>query len=454
MGNKRQHILADKNLVVIFCYAPAGLGHLRVTDALFHGLPKEVEPLILGAQDEFLTYTHRITSIHPWLRSLMEWLQRGKPETVFTLIYRWWLRHSAAKIENQLATIVEQRVHKPKNVLVIATHFGLAHQIGAIKERFSQEHKVKLKLVVQVTDDSPQQMWYIEDADLIVAPSYLTKRKLELYGEKAGLKKTKLTATSYPISGKLNENLPKELSHKRNAMFTALGEEKIVVAIPISGAAVGLKYFIKLVDYLKINSRFVFVVVCKAKLQTEMFLGEMLKRDNVEVVAAGSDREIVDKYEQLYVEQVVGAEVTKPSEQAFKALISPQRRGGSLLFLSEPVGRQEYDNLNFLERHGLIPQAAQQQKMWRLAAANEPVDKENRDCACGWRGLRLPKGARESARYIDWCFKNGVLAKMLECEAKAKTEDRHRDEMRGDGVDQFWKKVSSLLLQEGNLPEG
>src|SRR3972149_2988558 len=37
-------MLADKNLVVIFCYAPAGLGHLRVTDAHAHSSPTEPPP--------------------------------------------------------------------------------------------------------------------------------------------------------------------------------------------------------------------------------------------------------------------------------------------------------------------------------------------------------------------------------------------------------------------------
>lgn len=63
--------LKDKSLLIIFAYAPAGLGHLRVTDALYQGLPKDINtPLILGSQDETITYLHRLMSLNPLISFL------------------------------------------------------------------------------------------------------------------------------------------------------------------------------------------------------------------------------------------------------------------------------------------------------------------------------------------------------------------------------------------------
>ena len=55
-------MLQDKNFLIIFTYAPAGLGHLRVTDALFHGLSKDIKPLILGSHDKTIAFLHQIAS--------------------------------------------------------------------------------------------------------------------------------------------------------------------------------------------------------------------------------------------------------------------------------------------------------------------------------------------------------------------------------------------------------
>ena len=75
-----QHVLKDKNLLIVLATAPAGLGHLRVTKALQHGLPAGVTPVLLGSKDPFLTYIHRIMSVHIVLRNVFEWvLDSWKP---------------------------------------------------------------------------------------------------------------------------------------------------------------------------------------------------------------------------------------------------------------------------------------------------------------------------------------------------------------------------------------
>ena len=57
--------LIHRQLQLVLCYAPAGLGHLRIMDALYHGLPDTVNPVVLGSQDESIRIIHRLTSTHP-----------------------------------------------------------------------------------------------------------------------------------------------------------------------------------------------------------------------------------------------------------------------------------------------------------------------------------------------------------------------------------------------------
>lgn len=54
--------LTNPSMLLIFTYAPAGFGHLRVTNALYHGLPSGANPVLLGAQDYSINYVHRIAS--------------------------------------------------------------------------------------------------------------------------------------------------------------------------------------------------------------------------------------------------------------------------------------------------------------------------------------------------------------------------------------------------------
>jgi len=115
---------------------------------------------------------------------------------------------------------------------------------------------------------------------------------------------------------------------------------------------------------------------------------------------------VVDLYEKVYEDNRILLEVTKPSEQSFKALISPTCIGGSILLFSEPVGRQEWDNISFLRRHNLIPDKNVQERLWKLP---EKLSEEAKGELRGWRGLMLPRGAGESARFIKWCLKAKVL---------------------------------------------
>ena len=95
-------VLAQPALMIIFAYAPAGLGHFRVTDALRHGLPMHSRPHLLRSQDRSISYLHHVTSIHPVTRAILEWLQRGQPEEIFTRFYRRFLRSTTKRLYEQL----------------------------------------------------------------------------------------------------------------------------------------------------------------------------------------------------------------------------------------------------------------------------------------------------------------------------------------------------------------
>jgi len=94
---------------------------LRVTDALYEALPIDAKPLILGATDTRITWLHRLTSIHPFLRSLMEWVQQGKPQNIFTKYYRGWLRSHHQSLYKQFS-FAHRPVSDPHE-----NYFGYCH---------------------------------------------------------------------------------------------------------------------------------------------------------------------------------------------------------------------------------------------------------------------------------------------------------------------------------------
>ena len=90
--------LASKVLVLVFAMARAGLGHLRVTDALYHGLPKGATGIMLGAQDETIILLHRLSSVSPAGRAVQEFFQSGWAEDIFTTLYRESLRKNTERL--------------------------------------------------------------------------------------------------------------------------------------------------------------------------------------------------------------------------------------------------------------------------------------------------------------------------------------------------------------------
>lgn len=439
-------VLGDKSHILVFTYAKAGFGHLRVTDALYHGLPAGVNPLLLESQDRSLTFLHRFSSIHPIARSFLEWIQRGRPESVVTYLYRRILNSQTSLISQQLATIIDQRIEPPTQVIVVSTHFGLAHQIASAKTKLEYEKKIKIFLAVQVTDDSPQKIWYVPGADLTFVPSQQTKEKLLEYGKRAHLPPVPIEVLPYPVSPTLAKVLTEnQFEHRMHQMHP--GSNALVnISIPISGAAVGLKFYSQMMDELYLLSqRFRFLVVVKSALPTQRFINELLKRSYVNVFTSSIDKGVVEQYEQLYQRELIGLEVTKPSEQAFKALVDPERVGGSLLLFSQPVGRQEYDNLKFLARHNLIPHHSMHMFLWSHAAQNKSVGKQILIQALHWRGIQIPTQPDRAAQFIKWCLDQGIFSSMVMKKITTMEEHKEHFEILGaESTHLFWHRIAEL----------
>lgn len=444
--------LQDPSLMIVFAYAPAGLGHLRVTDALYHGLPKHAQhPLLLGSQNTSITLLHRITSLNPIIRPLGEWIETGPLEKISTHMYTRYLRSHTKLLFEQLLTIIEERFEKPNTVLIIATHFALAHQLTALKQKVFQTMGIQLIVIVQVTDDYPHPVWAVQGADLIVVPSERTKTKLLSY-----LKKTnaRIAVNPYPLSPSTNIGLSDHQIIRRHEQANPKSTEEIRCLIPISGAAVGTDYFYKLTETLHtMSSRFIFHIVVKDAPFTKKFISQMVTKAYVHLAASDDDRQVIEKYEQVYEQNIIGFEITKPSEQSFKALLSCDKRGAPILLFTEPVGSQEANNLSFLSRHNLIPTIQQQEHLWRLARKQLTIEKDNPiklefPLAYQWRGICLPTDPGRAAHFIEWCFYNGLFQAMISSKAHPDHKDMVKHEVQANGVETFWELVSQIVSEK------
>lgn len=442
-------VFDKESLVIVFAYVPAGLGHLRITDALFHGLPEGVNPLLLGPEDGLTNFFHRITSVNPVAKSILEWSQNGTPEDIYTKFFRWFLKSNTKKLYDELSLVYAQRINLPKTVLIISTHFGMAHQLVAIKRKFEQDKHVKLIIMLQVTDDSPQHLWYVPGIDMTFVPSERTKRELLDYGRKHKLEEVPMEVLPYPVDPIMAVNLSEDEYAERVKQLDPELKLAIHLAIPISGAAAGMTFLTHMVDTLYNRSdRFVFHIISKSTPYTQDFLRDMVNRPFVKFEVSFSSREIVDKYSVLYQNHNISLEITKPSEQAFKALFCPHQKGGSILLFSEPIGRQEYDNLEFLRRHHLMPQKTEMEKLWRDGEKGMEIDGGGRwilEEAKHWRGLILPEGSEKAATFIWWCLQQGILKTMAKDYFCPK---ENIEELGSDGVKKFWQKVAEIVEEK------
>lgn len=440
-----EQVLTDRSLAVIFTYAPAGLGHLRVSDTLYHGLPRGVIPVLLGSGDRSIQFFHRLTSIHPLGRNFMEYMQNGIPEDVFTYFYRTFLQRKNSTLYRKLVDILDQRIDQPKTVLIIATHFGLAHELSVLKDDLKKKYKVRVILVLQVTDDSPQHMWFVPGADITFVPSEKTRAELIRYGARNGLPPGNFQVVAYPLNPLLDEVLNQDGWKKKIRQVDPSSKTEIDLSIPISGAAVGTVYLSELIKLLQKNERrFTFHVVSRSTLHTRKFLQEINRYPSVRLMTAFSDRETVNDYDDLFMKNILSMEITKPSEQAFKSLFTPQKRGGVIMLFTKPVGRQEYDNLDFLRRHRLIPAKKEQFTLWDRVISGGDVSNILSE-AGHWRGMFLPNDPLSASRFILKCQNKGIFGKMMQYRPSVKTAIERPEEIVSDGVGRFWKKVAGYV---------
>jgi hypothetical protein len=434
--------LTSPDIVIVLAQALTGLGHLRVTHALYHGLPPGAHAVMLSSQDTRINYMHKIMSINPALRRVMEYTQSGWAEDMFTGIARKYFRQKSKILEDQLQTILEQHITKPKTLLIVATHLNLGHQLAVIKDDFAGKNNVRVVLAVVVTDDSPQHLWAVGGADLIFVPSEYTKRKLESYHKmQHDMPSATYVVAPYMVSPRLSIELTDAQFSRRKQQLDPSRLAGIHMAVPISGAAVQLTYFDKLLRELdRLSDRFTYHIISQQSPATTAFLGRMIGKSHVKLHVSPSHREVVELYEQVFEREVMAVEVTKPSEQSFKALIHPRGRGGVVLLFSEPVGRQEWDNVRFLQRHSLLPFAHDQKTLWQAAVRNKKPDESLLLRARNWRALRLPAHSRESARFIWWCQTHRIFSAMMHFSGY-----QEHQELSNHGVTIFWKKIGEYL---------
>ena len=212
---------------------------MRIMDALYHGLPETVNPVVLGSQDRSIQTVHRMMSISPIGRAVFEWLETGPLSSPFSRLYRYSLRTNTSVIYNEMARLLAERLERPERILVVCTHFGLAHKLAAIKAELQKREQVRIVLVVFVSDDIFHPIWYIDGADLLVVASQYTKRKYAAYGERLG-KKLRMEVVPYPLHPHLGKMLDAGQMAERARQLDPKGIEPIHVSIPIPGAAVVL----------------------------------------------------------------------------------------------------------------------------------------------------------------------------------------------------------------------
>jgi hypothetical protein len=380
----------------------------------------------------------------------MEWVQRGTPQDIYTYFYRNYLKSSVGKLYSEIIEAVNERLEVPKKIVFVCTHFGIGHQLSVIKERLEKELNAKVYLVVQVTDDSPQSAWYVPNADLLCVPSEYTKKELEAYAKKNKLGTSTIIVLPYPVNPFLAEKLSQTRFREKVQQLNRVSETMVNIALPISGAAVSMDFYKHIINKLSTKSRsYTFHIVSRLAPFTKAFLKEVKSFGNVKTYYSHNDKEVVDLYDQLYKKEVISLEITKPSEQAFKALLSTEDIGGSLLLFSRPIGRQEYDNLEFLRRHRMLFTKDEHQFLWQKAKNSESISdgsiNELFEDKKHIRGIELPMGSNETANFIWWCLREGIFEKMLEQGMGALNTEV---ETQSNGVELFWDRVNDLVNKD------
>lgn len=295
-----------------------------------------------------------------------------------------------------------------------------------------------------VTDDTFQKIWAVDGADLLLVPSVKIKTKYSKYFTKHKLPKPKILVNPYPVSPNLAVK-DGDFLKRRKMQLDNQNPAPTHVLVPVSGAAVQLEYLQTVIENLSSENTkpYKVTVVAKKAPFTQSFLNVVQFYPQVETKIGSTSDETVAAYEKAFeVDDIPSLEITKPSEQAFKALLTPSQRGGVIFLFSEPVGRQEVDNIKFLKRHLLLPNRIDQNYLNNLLVSHNPkVEEHFLRKVKKWRGLVLPANPHMAVKFIKICRKEGIFQMMLQYKRKRSSE------VADTGVIQFWKLIKEELTK-------
>lgn len=416
----------------IFTTTPAGLGHIRVMDAIEDGKPGLITSVSLGIFDIKSSKIHDLGSRVKLFTRVTEFYQTNPfAESLVTNLYTAYLKKHT---QNIIKTFQEtaQKYPNYKKWVVISTHFALAYSISAAKSQIEKTLGIKLYLCVIVTDDSPQRVWAVKGSDIIFTPSKYCKDELSklLPPEKQDI----LRSTPFPLVPRLSQKLTVEEFQFQVKQLDPTKNTPIQIEIPISGAAVQTDFFQKLIENLS-QEGYEFTVTGQESMLTKTFFENIKRLPRVQLSIGVDPWQTVKFYESIFYQpNRPSIELTKPSEQAFKALLNPRQRGGVILLLTPPIGRQEYDNLNFLVRHGLMPNQEEEKALFTQKDLSQWLEK-----AKNWRAIKLPNDPLKASQFIKMLKSSGILYSMLSCVIPDDPE------LKDNGVARIWEEIIKLI---------
>lgn len=423
---------------IILTTVPTGLGHIRVTKALAKGLSLENKPLILGITDETISMIYRMISTHWILRKIFEFIQTNQlVEKIITNLLIHLQTSNTKKTEFLLRALIQD--NSDQKIIIVSTHAFIAQKIQKILDQKLLPNPITHAVVI--TDDSPQRFWMV-NADILFAPSNYTKNALlEIYHSDRRIP-PKIEVTPYPINPEFCKKLPPEILYNKIEQLHPENPQPARICVPVSGAAVQLDYYKIVIEQLLDNTNdrreFTFSIVTREGNYTKNFIDYFRENPEITFHIGANDEQTVELYDQLYHQlNPPVLEITKPSEQCFKALTHPDTYGGPLLLLTEPVGRQEYDNLNFLQRHGFLPTPDEHELLIEsLLTNNTNTLNQFKDNARTWRCLQLPLDPQKAAVFIQHCFSSGIFMAMQNYKPYVENQ-----ELAPNGVQQIWEKL-------------
>jgi len=139
-------VISFTDTLFIFTTSPAGLGHIRVMDAIKEGRPSGITSVDIGITNIRANRIHDLGSRVKLFVKLTEFYQTNPlAEKIVTFYYAWYLRHHKKEVIREFQKIATQY---PKNKVwvIISTHFALAHSISAAKEELEKSLGIKIYL--------------------------------------------------------------------------------------------------------------------------------------------------------------------------------------------------------------------------------------------------------------------------------------------------------------------